>query len=170
MPLSINEYFNGLDNVPAVDTFVGVKDGVVTNTSAETTFKVAVQPIGISEITPIGYICGVPVDYDRWGLITGIDEPAGTWDVITFGIALAKVADDVDANDSLYCVDSTTLGWYELIRKSSNLANGRTLSAYPLAIALETPTNGFAKVFFFGGLSYSLYSMVSDMIYAALNP
>lgn len=118
-------------------------------------------PTAITEHAPVGYLCFLPVDFDKYGLI--IDIVNNTWIPLVFGVAKARIVGSAYANDTLYNIEESP-GQIALSSETNNA------SQYPLALCLEDPVDGYAKVFFFGGISYPIYTMVSEMIYAALNP
>lgn len=155
-------FLNNLDIVLSVDQILGV-NGLKLNKQIN---GIVIPPISIGDASQIGDLMNTSPDGDKYSLIV---ERDGIYaQCILFGVANAKVISSPDPFQLLYGII------YDEPGNRGALTSERipdTTTNYPLAIYLGEPIDNFmTKVFFFGGISYPIYNMVSEMIYAALNP
>lgn len=125
---------------------------------------VNVLPMQEDEPIDIGEMIRLSGNTDLTGLVIGKEDTM--LQISIFGVAYAKVIDiGIDKNEILYgtLVDD---------RNVLTINKTESTTQYPLAIYLDEPINenSLAKVFFFGGVSYPIYVMVSELIQSALNP
>lgn len=122
-------------------------------------------PIVEGNPAEIGELYNVPIEGNVWSLIVG--KRNDSFDCIAFGEANAKVVDSPDIGSLLYGLAlESSYSWVLTPTKTESTTQ------YPLAIYLGEPIdeNSLTKVFFFGGVSYPIYVMVSELIQSALNP